>query len=117
MGKLRQILAAEGLIRTALRKGDIVQYKGKSYRLLWSGPTRYGDRAKLEFMDGSKQFWVDLSKVSAGGGGGGRSRGRGRGRGYWGDRCRGCRGQIKDAPHHPAMEGYCGYCAFDEFDM
>jgi len=32
-------------------------------------------------------------------------------------RCRGCHGQIKDAPHHRAMQGYCGECAFDEFDM
>ncbi len=32
-------------------------------------------------------------------------------------RCRGCGGPIRHAPHHPAMEGYCGYCAFDEFDM
>lgn len=32
------------------------------------------------------------------------------------DRCRGCRGPIVDAPHHRAMEGYCGGCAFDEFD-
>lgn len=32
------------------------------------------------------------------------------------DRCRGCRGPIEDAPHHRAMHGYCGACAFDEFD-
>lgn len=31
--------------------------------------------------------------------------------------CRGCRGPIRDAPHHRAMDGYCGSCAFDEFDM
>lgn len=31
-------------------------------------------------------------------------------------RCRGCRGPIEDAPHHRAMGGYCGQCAFDEFD-
>lgn len=33
-----------------------------------------------------------------------------------GGRCRGCRGEIADAPHHRAMHGYCGSCAFDEFD-
>jgi hypothetical protein len=33
-----------------------------------------------------------------------------------GGRCRGCRGPIRNAPHHHAMGGYCGYCAFDEFD-
>jgi hypothetical protein len=32
-------------------------------------------------------------------------------------RCRECHGPIKDAPHHRAMQGYCGECAFDEFDM
>lgn len=31
-------------------------------------------------------------------------------------RCRGCGGPIEDAPHHRAMGGYCGSCAFDEFD-
>lgn len=30
--------------------------------------------------------------------------------------CRGCRGPIVNAPHHRAMGGYCGTCAFDEFD-
>ena len=30
--------------------------------------------------------------------------------------CRGCGGPIRDAAHHRAMSGYCGYCAFDEFD-
>jgi hypothetical protein len=31
-------------------------------------------------------------------------------------RCRECRGPIKDAPHHRAMGGLCGSCAFDEYD-
>jgi hypothetical protein len=31
-------------------------------------------------------------------------------------RCRGCGGPIVDASHHRAMGGYCGSCAFDEFD-
>jgi hypothetical protein len=39
-----------------------------------------------------------------------------RSRGWGGGRCRGCGGAVKDAPHHRAMEGYCGSCAFDEFD-
>lgn len=30
--------------------------------------------------------------------------------------CRGCRGPIRHAAHHAAMGGYCGKCAFDEFD-
>lgn len=31
-------------------------------------------------------------------------------------RCRGCGGQLVDADHHRAMNGFCGSCAFDEFD-
>lgn len=32
-------------------------------------------------------------------------------------RCRECGGPLRDSAHHRAMEGYCGSCAFDEFDM
>ncbi len=39
-------------------------YKGRKYRLLWKGKTRYGTRAKLGFFDGSKEFWVDASRVT-----------------------------------------------------
>ena len=39
-------------------------YKGRTYRLDWVGQTRYGRRAKLSFMDGSKSFWVDASKIT-----------------------------------------------------
>lgn len=38
------------------------------------------------------------------------------GRRFGGGRCRGCGGAVVNAPHHRAMEGYCGSCAFDEFD-
>lgn len=31
--------------------------------------------------------------------------------------CKECKGPLVNAPHHRAMEGYCGHCAFDEFDM
>lgn len=34
-----------------------------------------------------------------------------------GGRCRECGGAIVDAPHHRAMGGLCGECAFDEYDM
>lgn len=30
--------------------------------------------------------------------------------------CRSCGKSLVDAGHHRAMEGYCGDCAFDEFD-
>ena len=33
-----------------------------------------------------------------------------------GGTCRECRGPLRDAPQHRAMDGYCGTCAFDEFD-
>ena len=39
-------------------------YKGSKYRLLWSGKTKYGERAKLAFFSGGKEFWVDASKVT-----------------------------------------------------
>lgn len=43
---------------------DIVQYKGRSYRLLFKGKTKFGFKAKLAFMDGSKEFWVDANLIS-----------------------------------------------------
>lgn len=39
------------------------EYKGKKYVVLWAGQTRYGRRAHLQFGDGSKDFWVDESKI------------------------------------------------------
>lgn len=39
-------------------------YKGRTYRLEFLGKTKFGERAKLAFMDGSKEFWVDASLVS-----------------------------------------------------
>jgi len=41
-----------------------VNYKGRSYNILWSGPTKHGERAHLQFIDGSKDFWVDAHLVS-----------------------------------------------------
>lgn len=43
------------------------QYKGRTYRLLYRGKTKYSaDKAKLAFMDGSKEFWVDGSAITEG---------------------------------------------------
>jgi hypothetical protein len=39
-------------------------YKGRTYRLLWSGKTKYGKKAKLGFIGGSNEFWADLSMVT-----------------------------------------------------
>lgn len=43
---------------------QIATYKGRKYRLAWSGTTKFGERAKLQFWDGSKEFWVPLEAVS-----------------------------------------------------
>lgn len=43
-------------------------YKGRKYRCLFAGKTKYGRRAHLEFFDGSKSFWVDAHLVSVSGG-------------------------------------------------
>ena len=40
-------------------------YKGKTYLLKFRGKTKFGpDKAKLAFLDGSKEFWVDGSLIS-----------------------------------------------------
>jgi hypothetical protein len=41
-----------------------VTYNGRPYTLLWSGPTKHGERAHLQFIDGTKDFWVDSFLVS-----------------------------------------------------
>ena len=38
-------------------------YKGRTYKLLFVGDTKFGKRAKLGFMDGSKEFWVSADAV------------------------------------------------------
>lgn len=38
-------------------------YKGRQYRVEFIGQTKFGKRAKLAFMDGSKEFWVSASDV------------------------------------------------------
>jgi hypothetical protein len=43
---------------------QVATYKGRKYKLAWSGKTKFGEKAKLQFWDGSKEFWVDLSLVS-----------------------------------------------------
>lgn len=86
-----------------------VNYKGRTYNLVWEGNTKYGPRCKLAFTnDPSKEFWVAQNVVTAVRS---TSYSRGSRRG-----CKGCGGQVVDARHHRAMDGYCGSCAFDEFD-
>lgn len=43
------------------------EYKGRTYRLEFLGATKFGPRAKLQFLDGSKTFWVDAGLVREGG--------------------------------------------------
>jgi hypothetical protein len=39
-------------------------YKGRKYKLLFIGETRFGRRAHLQFQDGTKDFWVDERQIS-----------------------------------------------------
>jgi hypothetical protein len=49
---------------TATVSMKVCEYKGRKYLLVWAGQTKFGQRAKLAFLDGSAEFWVDLSRVS-----------------------------------------------------
>lgn len=40
-----------------------VRYKGKKYEMEYLGETKFGYRAKLKFLDGTKEFWVDGNLV------------------------------------------------------
>ena len=40
------------------------EYKGRKYRLMFIGQTKYGRRANLQFLDGSKDFWVAADAVT-----------------------------------------------------
>lgn len=42
---------------------QIVLYKGRQYRQLWAGQTKHGPRAHLQFLNGSKDFWVSADLV------------------------------------------------------
>ncbi len=42
---------------------SLVSYRGHNYKLLWRGKTKHGERAHLQFTDGSKSFWVDAALV------------------------------------------------------
>lgn len=40
------------------------KYKGKTYFLEFKGKTKFGQKAKLKFLDKSKEFWVDANLVT-----------------------------------------------------
>lgn len=48
-----------------LLEAGVAVYKGRKYRLLWIGQTKFGYRAHLQFFDGTKDFWVDGRLVSS----------------------------------------------------
>lgn len=39
-------------------------YKGRTYLLRFLGTTKFGLKAKLAFLDGSKEFWVDSNLIA-----------------------------------------------------
>lgn len=91
------------------KSAGVAEYKGRKYRCLFLGATKYGQRAHLQFFDGSKDFWVDASAVrvlesSAPARSGGSSRGR-----RTGCACGSIEGEYHDY--------YCDSCRFDELDQ
>jgi len=68
-------------------------------RVLWTGADRRTGKT------------ISICAIASGTGGGQPRRNGRRGGG-----CRGCGGPVVHASHHRAMAGYCGHCAFDEFD-
>jgi hypothetical protein len=46
-----------------MQRGDRVIYKGNEYAVEFAGTTKYGEKAKLAFLDGSSTFWVPLAAV------------------------------------------------------
>jgi hypothetical protein len=57
-------LPAPRPIKHGKHEDTSVEYKGRRYRLVWAGKTQFGLKAKLAFMDASKEFWVDLQAIS-----------------------------------------------------
>lgn len=60
----------------SVKPGDTVLYKGRKYKVQYAGKTKFGLKAKLSFMDGSKEFWVPLNAVQPTRSSGGSSVGR-----------------------------------------
>lgn len=75
-------------------------------RKAWMVPESSAERAQALVAGATKSAPRAAGSSRSGYGGSG-----------YGSRCKGCRGPIADARHHRAMGGYCGSCAFDEYDM
>jgi len=96
--------------------------------------SRDGSRILLLFRDGSRKFWASrpdvqvvktyqrpqtigrLQDLAAEYRQHGSAEAANEARARRSGRCRGCGGALRDVPRHAAMGGYCGSCAFDEFD-
>jgi hypothetical protein len=53
-----------------MKRPTITGYKGRAYRLLWSGVVKKGksaglNKAHLASFDGKIDFWVDTAKLEA----------------------------------------------------
>ena len=46
-----------------MASNELVTYKGKTYRCIYLGKTKFGRRAKLAFLNNTKEFWVDAALV------------------------------------------------------
>lgn len=67
MGKSGELSRRRGLRDGKMEdKMEIAVYKGRKYKLVWRGQTKYGERTKLAFFDGSKEFWVSSDLVTVG---------------------------------------------------
>jgi|PlaIllAssembly_1097288.scaffolds.fasta_scaffold10906_8 hypothetical protein len=49
---------------SGILKGDLVLYKGVKYKVEFAGKTKFGFRAKLSYLNGTKEFWVNLSDIT-----------------------------------------------------
>jgi hypothetical protein len=49
---------------SGILKGDLVLYKGVKYKVEFAGKTKFGFRAKLSYLNGTKEFWVNLSDLT-----------------------------------------------------
>lgn len=118
-------------------------YRGRPCLVLWVGETSSGRRCKCASLDGQRLFWAAADEVSvekryqvreyrgvpdpmtwgrlqrlreelaAAGGDAEQARVD---KAERDNACRSCGQPLEDAGHHRAMHGYCGVCAFDEFD-
>jgi hypothetical protein len=86
------------------------QYKGRSYRLAWVGETKYGRRAKLQFFDGSREFWVDATAVTVA------PRHDHEGGEDWRYLRDGTPGPVRGCARCRSLGRMCPDCEFDEFD-